>query len=322
MQRREFIGLIGGAAAWPVTAWAQQSMPVIGYVAGSMEDSRWFLDGVRSGLSELGYIEGKNFRFEFRVSQPDRHMITFRELADQNVTLLVIPTTLQLQAAKAVTQSIPIVFFLGSDPVENGFVASLNKPGGNMTGVFNLHAMTTGKRLEVLQQLVPSAKKFAFLANPVAVLLTKVETEAFQAAAHSLGLNLLIVNARNLGEELEAAFETSVREGAGGMVIGSNATFVNPTQTVALMARYNLPTISVWDRFVREGGLVSYGTVEATNYRLVGNYCGRILKGEKPADMPVQQATTTKLVINLKTAKAMGITVPTLLLGRADEVIE
>ncbi len=168
IDRRELMAALGGAAvAWPLTARAQQqAMPVIGYVAGSMELSEYFLTVVRKGLAELGYVEGKNFRFEFRVSQPDRHMITFRELADQNVTLLVIPTTLQLQAAKAVTQSIPIVFFLGSDPVENGFVASLNKPGGNMTGVFNLHAMTTGKRLEVLHELVPSAATFAFLTNP------------------------------------------------------------------------------------------------------------------------------------------------------------
>jgi putative tryptophan/tyrosine transport system substrate-binding protein len=325
MKRREFIKLIGGvAASWPLAARAQQqAMPVIGFVTGSMELSRWFLTGVRNGLAELGYVEGKDFRFEFRDHnfQSDRNPIMFRELADQKVTVLLIAATSQIAPAKAATQSIPVVFFLGSDPVENGFVASLNKPGGNMTGVFNLHSMTTGKRLEVLHELVPSAATFAFLTNPVEVRLSKLETGAAQTAAHSLGLNLLIVNARNLGE-LEAAFESSVREGAGGMVVGSNGLFVDPTQTTALMARYHLPTISVWDRFVRLGGLISYGTDEAANYRLVGNYAGRILKGEKPADMPVQQATTTKLVINLKTAKAMGITVPTPLLGRADEVIE
>jgi putative ABC transport system substrate-binding protein len=191
-----------------------------------------------------------------------------------------------------------------------------------MTGIFNLHSTTTGKRLELLHELVPSATKFAFLTNPREELLSKLETGAAQTAAHSLGLNLLIVNARNLGEELEAAFETGLHAGGGGVVVGSNGMFVDHTRLAALAARYGLPTISVWDRFVREGGLISYGTNEVANYRLLGNYCGRIFKGEKPADMPVQQTTTMKLVINLKTAKAMGITVPTPLLGRADEVIE
>jgi putative ABC transport system substrate-binding protein len=342
IDRRELMAALGGAAvAWPMTAHAQQRMPVIGMVIvnpklKNYERERFFTT-VREGLAGLGYVEGKDYRFEFRgiINDPPIGPILFgelvdqkfRELVDQKVTLLLVSTTTGLQGAKAATQSIPIVFYIGSDPVENGFVASLNKPGGNMTGVFMLTVTLMGKRVEVLHELVPSATKFAFLTNPAEVLISKLDTEAFQAGAHSLGLNPLIVNARNLGGELDAAFETSVREGAGGMVVGSSTIFYGDfygdiTRIVALTARYNLPTIFVNDQFVRAGGLISYGTDADAGHRLLGNYVGRILKGEKPADIPVQQSTTIKLVINLKTAKALGITVPTLLLGRADEVIE
>ena len=326
IDRRELITALGSAAfAWPLAARAQQqAMAVIGYAAGSVKSAREFLDGVSRGLAKLGYVEGQNFRFELRDAndQYDRIPIMFRELADQKVTVIVVATTVQLEAAKAATQSIPIVFYIGSDPVENGFVASLNRPGGNITGIFNLNSTMTGKRVEVLRELVPSLTKFAFLTNPRDLTLSKLETRAAQAAADSLGLNLLIVNAYNL-DELEAAFETSLRESAGGMVVGSNAQFFSfPTQLATLTARYGLPTIYVEDRPVREGGLVSYGVDQEAVRRLLGNYAGRILKGEKPADIPVQQATKTMLVINLKTAKTMGITVSTPLLGRADEVIE
>jgi putative ABC transport system substrate-binding protein len=185
----------------------------------------------------------------------------------------VFAATSQLVQAKTVVQSTPIVFFLGSDPVENGFVASLNKPGGSMTGVFNLHSRTTGKRFEIVREFVPTAKKIAFLNGSPDDLLSKVETVAAQADARSLGLDVIVVYARNAAE-LERAFEVSVQEAASGMVIGSNGLFVDPTQTVGLMSRYRLPTVSVWDRFAKAGGLVSYGTDEAANYRLVGNYAG------------------------------------------------
>ena len=324
MKRREFIKLVGGvAASWPLAAHAQQqSMPVIGYISGSLELSRGTLNDVREGLAELGYIEGQNYRFEFRDNNYhfERNASFYRELADQKVTLFLVAFTSHMAIARAATQTIPMVFHLGVDPVENGFVASLNKPGGNATGVFNLHSVTTGKRLEVLRELVPSATKFVFLTNPIEELLSKSETVAAQTAAHSLGLDLLTVHAGKVGE-FEAAFETSVREGAHGMVLGSNGVFTDP-QMAKLMAHYGLPSISPWAKLVLLGGLVSYGTDEHANYRLVGTYAGRVLKGEKPADMPVQQSTTTKLVINLKAAKAMGITVPMPLLGRADEIIE
>jgi putative tryptophan/tyrosine transport system substrate-binding protein len=323
MRRREFITLLGGAAsAWPLAARAQKTMPVIGNAATNLKSAEAFLAGVRRGLAELGYVEGENFRFELREANYDGLPIMFGELVDQKVTVILATTTLQLEAAKAATQSIPIVFVIGSDPVERGFVASLNRPGGNITGVFNLNTPMTGKRIEVLRELVPSLTKFAFLTIPREVTVSKNETREAQAAADLLGLNLLIVNAFNL-DEVEAAFETSVREGAGGVVVGTNGQFYGiPKQFAALTARYSLPAIYWEDRPVREGGLVSYGVDVEAAQRLVANYVGRILKGEKPADIPVQQATKTKLVINLKTAKAMGITVPTLLLGRADEIIE
>jgi putative ABC transport system substrate-binding protein len=325
--RRELMAALGAAAvAWPVTASAQQqAMPVIGYVAGDFKNGERLFANVRRGLAELGYLEGQNFRFEFRDTnfQVDLIPIRLRELAEQKVALIIASTTVQLAAAKAVTQSIPIVFYIGTDPVENGFVASLNKPGGNITGVWNLAVTLTGKRFEVLHETVPSATKFAFLTDPGNRMIRELQIPLAQAAAHSLGLNLLNVNAHK-PDEFEAVFETSVREGAGGMVVGADGLFFYPacTQLVALAARYRLPTIYVDDIAVPAGGLISYGTDQDEPQRLVGNYAGRILKGEKPADMPVQQATKARFIINLRTAKAMGITVPTPLLGRADEVIE
>jgi ABC-type uncharacterized transport system substrate-binding protein len=322
MRRRHFLGALGVTALWASSARAQMTMPVIGYVTGSLKLSEWFLAGVREGLAELGYVEGKNYRFEFRDTnlQGDRFPIAVRELVDQRVSLILSPQTSVTQAAQAATQTIPVVFFIGSDPIENGFVKSLKEPGSNLTGVFNLHSRTTGKRLEFLRELVPFATKFAFLSGP-GELLSKNETREALASAHSLGLELTTVRARK-PDEIDAAFDTSLREGARGIVIGSDGLFVDPTQTVALMMRHGMPTISIWDRFVRSGGLISYATDEVANYRLVGSYVGRILNGQKPADIPVQQATKTKLVINLKTAKAMAITFPISLLGRADEVIE
>jgi putative tryptophan/tyrosine transport system substrate-binding protein len=315
IDRRELMAALGRAAvAWPMTAYAQQPLPVIGYATRSVKLSYRFLANVRKGLAELGYVEGQNFRFEFRE--------TNRELADQKVTLIITTTTTGVAAAKAVTQTIPIVFNIGTDPVENGFVASLNKPGGNITGMFNLGLTLAGKRVEVLHELVPSVTKFALLTDPENLLLSQLQMKHVKAAADSLRLDLLNVNAHT-SDELEAAFETAVREGAGGMVVGQDAIF-SPfsTQLVTLAGRYRLPTIYVNDTAVKEGGFVSYGADEDEPNRLVGNYAGRILKGEKPADIPVQLLTKTKLLINLKTAKDLGITVPTPLLGRADDMIE
>jgi putative ABC transport system substrate-binding protein len=316
---------LGGALAWPVAAQAQQQgMPVIGFAAGSLKLSAIFLENVRRGLAKLGYVEGQNYRFDIRETNFKNDLLPslYRELVEQKVTLIVTATTLQLERAKAATQSIPIVFTIGIDPVENGFVASLNKPSGNITGVFNLTVMVTAKRLEVLHELVPSATKFAFLTDPGNITLGKLQIAQIEALADSFGLGILNVNART-PDELEAAFEICARGGASGMIVGADALFLTAyTELVQLADRYRFPVIYEDDLPVIAGGLISYGTDTNETQRLVGNLAGRILKGEKPADIPVQQASKTRFVINLKTAKALGITVPTPLLGRADEVIE
>jgi putative ABC transport system substrate-binding protein len=328
MKRREFIKLIGGvAASWPLAARAQQqqAMPVIGFVAGTVKHAAGFLENVRKGLAEYGYIEGQNYRFDIRETnfQVERAPIFYRQFVDQKVTLIITATTLGVQNARAATQSIPIVFTIASDPVENGFVASLNKPGGNITGIYNLGTMLSGKRLEVLHELVPSAAKFAFFTDPSNTTLGKLQMQQVQAAANSFGLGILNVYARN-PDEFDAAFEAAVREGAGGIIIGADALFAsgNATTLMAAAERYRLPTIYVEDIPVKAGGLISYSADQAENHRVVGRYAGRILKGEKPADIPVQLSTKTILIINLKTAKALGLTVPPSLLARADEVIE
>jgi putative ABC transport system substrate-binding protein len=325
MRRRTFIEGLGLATAWPMLAHAQQSMPVIGFASMStLKYAERFLTNVRKGLAEHGYVEGQNFRFEFREAnfQADLMPILFRELVDQKVTLIVTATTLQTEAAKAATQSIPIVMGIGVDPVESGFVASLNKPGGNITGAFNFGVTLVGKQLEILHELVPSATKFAFLTDPGNATLSQLAMPLVQAAADSLGLSLLHVDART-PDEFEAAFDTAARGGAEGILLGVDSLFqIFATQLVAVAARYRLPTLFYVERAVKAGGLISYGPDQDEHERFLGRYAGRILKGEKPADLPVQQSTKTILIINLKTAKTLGITVPNSLLGRADEVIE
>jgi putative ABC transport system substrate-binding protein len=327
MKRREFIKLIGGvAASWPLAAQAQQqSMPVIGFVTTTMKHAARFLENVRKGLAEYGYIDGQNYRFEIPETnfQSGRAPIFYQQFVDQKVTLIITSTTIGVERLKAVTQSIPIVFTIGTDPVENGFVASLNKPGGNITGIYNLGVMLSGKRLEVLRELVPSVAKFAFLTDPVNTTQFKLQMQQIQAAANSFGLGILNVYARN-PDEFDAAFEAAVREGAGGVIVGADALFAggNATTLMAAAGRYRLPTIYVDDAPVKAGGLISYAADQDEQHRTVGRYAGHILKGEKPADIPVQLSTMTILLINLKTAKELGITVPNSLLARADEVIE
>jgi ABC-type uncharacterized transport system substrate-binding protein len=326
MRRREFIAGLAVAAVSPIGAHAQQpSLPVIGFVATTMKHVRTFLDNVRRGLAEYNYIEGQNYRFDVRENnfKSELSPIFYREFVDRKVTLILTASTLGVQNAKAATQSIPIVFTIGSDPVENGFVASLNKPGGNITGTYNLGVMLSGKRLEVLHELVPSVTKFAFLTDPGNKTLDKLQMQEIEAAAGSLGVNLLHVSART-PEEFDAAFDTAVHEGSGAMIIGADALFSggNSTTLMTVAARYRLPTIYVDDVPVRAGGLISYAVDQDEPQQLVGRYAGRILKGEKPADIPVQLSTKTTLIINLKTAKGLAIAVPPALLARADEVIE
>jgi putative tryptophan/tyrosine transport system substrate-binding protein len=326
MRRRALIVGLGLAAVRPMLAYAQQqAMPVIGFATDTnLKMNERFLASVRRGLAEYGYVEGQNFRIESRQSnfQKDLLPILFRELVDEKVTLIVTNTTVQTEAAKAITQSIPIVFNIASDPVENGFVSSLNKPGGNITGIFTLGGMT-GKRLEVLHELIPSATRIAFLTDPGNTTLSKLQLPQIQAAADSLGLSLLNVYAHS-PDDFEAAFDTAIRGGAGGMIVGVDGLFNagSATHLVALASRYRLPIIYSQDRIVKAGGLISYAVDYDEVNMTLGRYAGRILKGEKPADLPVQQSTKTILIINLKTAKALGISVPLSLLGRADELIE
>jgi putative tryptophan/tyrosine transport system substrate-binding protein len=330
MKRREFIKLIGGiAASWPSAASAQQrSMPVIGFVTTTVKHAERFLDNVRKGLAEYGYLDGQHYRFDIRETNFNNDLgpSFYRDFVDQKVTLIIAAATLSVQRAKAATQSIPIISTIAADPVEIGLVASLNKPGGNVTGIFNLGAKLAGKRLEILRELVPSATKFAFLVDPTNKTLTDVQVTQIKAAASSLSLEILTVHARNSGE-FEAAFESAVREGSGGMIIGGDALFgggsASPaSQLVPLAARYRLPAIYSDDNPVRIGGLISYAVDQEESHRTVGRYASRILKGEKPADIPVQLSTKTMVIINLKAAKALEIIVPTTLLGRAEEIIE
>jgi putative ABC transport system substrate-binding protein len=326
MKRREFITLLGVAAACPLVARAQQpTMPVIGYLeAGSLETTRENVAAVRRGLSDTGYVEGRNLGIEYRWA--DDHLERLPALADdlvrRQVAAIVVTTTPAVLAAKAATKSISIVFSMGADPVETGLVASLNRPGGNITGIYNLNTTVGSKRLELLHELVPAAGSIAFLVNPTNAVLAETQTRELQIAARTLGVRLLVLSASD-PSEFDAGFATLVVERAGGLLVSSDALFSNRLdQLIALAVRHRLPTMYARRDATAAGGLMSYGPDYFDALRQVGVYTGRILKGDKPADLPVQQATKFELIINLKTAKALGLTMPLPLLGRADEVIE
>jgi len=324
MKRRDFITLLAGAAAMPLPAHAQKAaLPVIGFLAAGSAASSAPLGALRQSLPKAGYVEGRDFTIDVLAADQnlDRLPELAAELVRRQVAMIVAPGVPAARAAKAATATIPIVFSMGTDPVAFGFVASLNRPGGNLTGVANLGVGLGPKHLELLHDAVPAATVMGLLANPANPSSGPVVSE-LPAAARKLGLELHILQAR-AESEFEPAFATLHQLGAGGLVISNEGLFIGRSEELAALAlRHRMPAIHVAPDFVPSGGLMSYGGSAAESARLIGFYVARILKGEKPADLPVQQFTNIELAINLKTAKALGIEVPPALLIRADEVIE
>lgn len=326
MKRREFVTLISGAVAWPLVVRAQQpAMPVLGFINGA--SARGYapqLAAFLKGLSEAGYVEGRNVVIEYRWAegQFDRLPGMAADLVHREVAVIVATGTPAALAAKAATTTTPIVFETGSDPVQLGLVASLNRPGGNVTGVAQLAVEVVPKRLELLHELVPTARLIALLVDPTDAAVAEKTTQGAEAAARSLGLELHVLNASS-ERDFDAVFANLIKLRAGGLVI-SGGQFFNSrsTQLAALALRHGVPTVFPYREFAAAGGLISYGTSITDAYRLAGVYAGRVVKGEKPADLPVQQAIKVELIINLKTAKTLRITMPLPLIGRADEVIE
>ena len=328
MRRREFITLLGGAAAaLPLAARAQQpAPPVIGFLdVGSLEAGRDHVAAFQRGLKETGYVESQNVAIEYRWAgdRNDRLPEMAADLVRRQVTVIAaVGGTQAALAAKAATATIPIVFVIGTDPVELGFVASLHRPGGNVTGLTSLNVELVQKRLELVHELIPTATMIALLVNPASPNLAQSATTDAQAAARTLGLKLEVLQART-ERDFDPLFATLVQLRAGGLVIGPDSYFNSQIERLAaLTVRHAVPTIYQYREFAAAGGLMSYGGSITEAYRQAGVYSGRILKGEKPADLPVQQAPKVDLFINLKTAKALGLAVPESLLARADEVIE
>jgi putative tryptophan/tyrosine transport system substrate-binding protein len=325
MRRREVIAGLGGAAVWPLAAGAQQRvMPVVGFVsAGSERPAVQLTAAFRQGLNEIGYVEGRNVQILYRWAENQLEEIPsmVADLVRRRVDVIFATAgPAPALAAKAATTIIPIVFQMGSDPVTLGLVASLNRPGGNITGIFQLAESLPPKRLQLLHELVPSATTIAYLINPATPDDGHIkETET---AARVLGVGLLVLKATN-EREIETAFATMAQQRVGAVIVDSDVLFYSQAeQLVALAARYGLPAIYHAHEITKAGGLMSYGPSIDDAWRLAGTYVGRILKGEKPTDLPVQQATRIELTINMITAKTLGLTFPLNLLGRADAVIE
>ena len=327
MKRRKFIALLGGtSAAWPLMAHAQSpAIPVIGFISSSTLQAlghRW--TAFRQGLSAAGYVADQNVKIEFRSAEGhyERLQDIAADLVRRQVTVIVATSTPAALAAKAAANAIPVIFETASDPVRIGLVDNLNRPGGNVTGVTQLNVEVAPKLLELLHELVPTARVMALLVNPANSALAEPQSRAIHSAATKFGLELHILNASSEGD-FDAVFAELIRLRAGGLVISSDSVFAGTIERLAaLTLRHGIPAINQYREFAQAGGLISYGSDNRESYRLAGIYTGRVLKGEKPADLPVQQATRVELYINLKTAKTLGIALPLSLSGRADELIE
>jgi putative ABC transport system substrate-binding protein len=325
IRRRELIAGLGSAAAWPVVARAQQAaMPVIGFLSSQSADaSKSLIIRFLQGLKEAGFVEGQNVAIEYRWAETryDRLPALAADLVGRRVAVIATSGTPAALAAKAATMNIPVVFNTGGDPVALGLVASLNRPGGNVTGSANLAAELAPKQLQLLRELIPNAALFGVLADPAFPSTPSIIAD-LQTAARTLGLKLVIVDART-DSDIETAFATFSQQHVGAVLVGLSSFDVQRIeQSPALAARHALPAIFPYREFVLAGGLMSYGSSLGYFYHQAGIYTGRILKGDKPADLPVQQLTKIDLVINLKTAKALGLTIPETLLATADEVIQ
>ncbi|MGB6805259.1 MAG: ABC transporter substrate-binding protein [Pseudolabrys sp.] len=327
MKRREFIGLISGVAAtWPLVVRAQQpAVPVIGYLSSaSSQGHASYLAGFHEGLREGGFIEGQNVTIEYRWAngQYQRLPELAADLVRRHVALIAAGSTPAALAAKAATTTIPIVFEMAGDPVRIGLVAGLDRPGGNVTGVANMNIQMTPKRLQLLHEAVPSAKVMALLVNPANSTVAETQSREAFSVAPTLGVDLHVLHA-STERDLDAVFANLIQSRAGGLVIAAEPLFSSLNKQFAeLTVRHAVPAITGGRDFAAAGGLLSYGADTRQAYRLAGIYTGQVLKGEKPANLPIQQSTKVELVINLKTAKVMGIDIPNTLIGRADEVIE
>ena len=326
MRRRDVISLLGGAAAvWPLAAWAQQAIPVVGFLGSrSPGDSENLVAAFRAGLGESGFVEDRNVMIEFRWAEGhyDRLAPLAANLVSRQVAVLAAPGGIAAGlAAKAATTKIPIIFLTGTDPVQFGLVTSLSRPGGNLTGVAILTNTLAPKQLELLHEVAPTVTLVAFLVNPKNPI-AESDTRDLHSAANTTRQQILVLHASN-ESEIENAFAALVQQRAGALLVQSDPFFNSrPRQIVALAARHAIPAIYQWRDFPAAGGLMSYGTVLADAYRQVGIYAGKILQGTRPSDLPVQQSVKVQLIINLATAKALGLSFPLTVLGRADEVIE
>ena len=329
MNRRDVVALLGGgtavasSACWPLATRAQQpAMPVVGFLRSTpFADAAHLVTAFRQGLKEAGFVEGQNVAVEYRSGENDRDRLALVTEFTRRPVAAIVGNLISALAAKAVTTTVPIVFATGSDPVNDGLVTSLNRPGGNVTGVVFIAAVLGAKRLELLRQLVPKATTIAMLVNPN-ISNTEAERNDVQVAAQQIGQQLIVLDVRSVGD-LEAAFATFVQRGAGALLVGAGAFMnANRERIVALAARHALPAMYVQREAVSAGGLMSYGASITDAYRQVGIYAGRILKGEKPGDLPVMRSTKFEFVLNLRTAGTLGLDIPPTLLALADEVIE